>query len=375
MSTLGAMFSNNPKLTNVRRFFEATGVTGQIPSGTSVAASALFTNNPLLQNANYLFRSASSITGSFPVNLFGNCANLTTARGVFRACTGITGTIPGAEAVDSSLYMFKCLTSDNNAFNSLTDVSELFYGCSNMSSNIPSTLFAYTPVVNNVSSVFRGCGSLTAESKGVTGNIPANLLSTMNNLTNVSYLFSGCWNLTPMTWNAVKYSTPVDDNGSSTLFANNKLITNAAGLFQSTKVYNIPSDLFTGITLLENVSYMFNQANRSEANIPAVIFNYCPNISNIECFAGESGNNYVTTYSFTEFPSGIFKEYSASAGTGQKYISNVFCAFRNNNNTNGGTAILFQDWTNPPTKFAGCYHMCSNLTNIASVDDDYKQTA
>lgn len=370
LEDLSSIFSNNQKLTNVRRFFESTGVTGQIPSGTSAAASPLFAMNEDLTDVKYLFRNAQSVTGYIPVSLFGKCKQLASAKGVFKDCIGLNSTIAGS--TDSSEYLFKCFTSDNSCFNSLTDVSELFSGCSNIYSQIPSNLFIYTTAVTNVSSVFRGCGTEdTTANKGVYGEIPANLLATMPNITNVSYLFSGCWKLTPMTYDGDSYSSPVDATGASTLFANNKLINNAAGLFQRTNVYRVPADLFSGVTNLQDVSYMFNFANRSQALLPTTIFDSCRKISNIACFAGESGSSYNTAYSLLTFPTDIFKPYSTTSGVGQEYISNVFCAFRNNNNLTSGEAIDFWNWNNPPTSYAGCYHMCS-VTDIDTVPSEYK---
>lgn len=118
---------------------------------------------------------------------------------------------------------------------------------------------------------------------------------------------------------------------------------------------------------------MFNRADRSEALIPAVMFDLCNEISNVACFAGETGVNYNSAYGLTEFPSNIFKEYNTS-GVGQKYISSVFCAFRNNN-TASGTVIRFDQWVNPPKTVNGCYHMCNNLTGIENVPANYKASA
>lgn len=366
ISQLSTMFVNNTKLTDVRRFFESTGVTGQIPN-------SMFANNTMLQNANSLFRNANELSGSFPVNLFEKCAALSTCSRLFQACTGITETIPGS-GTDKTLYMFKCTASADNNFKSLTNVSYLFAECSNIHSEIPDNLFTYTPSVTTVCSVFKGCGTQADSTRGVTGNIPNNLLSSMTKLQDASYLFSGCWNLSPVDINGIKYSSPVTSEGSSTLFANNKLVSNVAGLFQSTNVYNIPFNLFDGVDKLTNVSYMFNKANRSEASIPGTLFNYCPNISTIECFAGETGSAYNTSYGMPVFPSGIFKEYDVNSLVGQKHIENVFCAFRNNN-TATGDAVLFQNWKIQPTKIAGCYNMCNALNNFDSINIEYKQSA
>lgn len=367
LSELSTLFSNNNNLENVRRFFESTGVSGQIPSGTNNSVSPLFALNPKLQDAKYLFRNAIGITGNFPAMLFAQCPNLTTVKGLFRGCTGITGSIPGA--LNSSEYLFKCLMTDSNEYASLSDVSELFMDCSNMYSIIPATMFEYTPAVVTVASVFSGCGSSSSSTKGVYESVPEMLLKPLTRLTDVSYLFSGCYNLSPV----------IEDDGTKNivpenLFANSSLINNAAGLFRYMKVYNVPASLFKSQTLLSNVSYMFNNCDRSEAFIPSVLFDQCNNISNIECFAGESGGSYNSSYGLTTFPNNIFKPYDSSSLIGQKNISNVFCAFRNNN-TATGNAILFDTWNIPPTKYAGCYNMCNNLSNINSVPDNYKQSA
>lgn len=357
MSALSSMFMYNSELTNVRRFFEATKVTGQIPSGTSTSASPLFANNTKIINANNLFKNATSITGGVPANLFGNCDSLSTANAVYYGCTGLTEPLPGAGS-DEALALFKCLTTSDNKFKSLTSIKDLFRGCSNMYTMIPDGIFVNTPNITNVSGVFRGCGTVDATAnKGVYGAIPNNLLASMKNLVDASYLFSGCWKLANDV-NGTRYSAPVDNEGNSTLFANNPLLENVEGLFQSTVVYNIPADLFKNNKYIANVSYMFNLANRSSAQIPSVLFDMCPNINTIRCFAGESGSAYNPSYSLTLFPANIFKQWDGA--TGQKNIKDVFCAFRNNNNTtNGASAIEFWNWNNPPTSFAGCYHMCN----------------
>lgn len=158
MATLGTLFTSNPLLTEVRRFFESTGVTGQIPEGTSIAASPLFAKNVLLQRADRLFANADNITGRVPATLFGNCPNLSSCESLFRSCSGITDVLPGA-GTDTSLQLFKCLTSETGEFKSLSNVAHLFDGCTGIYSQIPANLFVNTPGVTNASYAFRDCGT------------------------------------------------------------------------------------------------------------------------------------------------------------------------------------------------------------------------
>lgn len=369
ISTLTNMFANNTKLQAIRRFFESTGVTGTIPSGTANAASALFAKNTALIDVKYLFKGAIGLQNDVPSLLFGNCSNINTIKGLFSGCTGLTGSIPGS--TNSPTYaLLKCLTSQDGCYTSLTDCSEVFAGCSNIYSTIPSNLFMYTPRVTTVASLFNGCGVAGDANKGIYGEIPEELFNGLSLLGDVSFLFSGCYNLTPVNENGTLYNVP------SNLFSSTNVITNASGLFRYLKIYSIPADLFKQQTLLNNVSYMFNNCNRSSAVIPSTLFDKCPRISTIRCFAGESSGDYVSSTSFSSFPNNIFKQYSVDSDTGQKHITDVFCAFRNNASATG-TAIRFDLWNNKPyvNNIAGCYHNCGNLSNISEVPTEYKISA
>lgn len=157
IADLENLFASNPALTHVNRFFEATGITGQIPTSTEVdVASPLFGQNVSLQEADFLFRNTKN-SSSIPNLLFGRCAGLTSARGVFMGCTSLTGTLPGVD--NASLYIFKCLTSNDNTYQSLKRVDNFFRGCTAITSRIPTNLFAYTPKLTHISGFFQGCGS------------------------------------------------------------------------------------------------------------------------------------------------------------------------------------------------------------------------
>lgn len=353
ISTLSSIFSNNIELTHARRFFESTGVTGVIESSSNTVCP-LFRNNTKLIDAKKLFKN-SKITGTLPHLLFGSCNNLSNIDEIFYGCTGLNGEIPNDlfHVKDSTgVIVIPCSTAKNT-----------LYGCNNLVSQIPSDLFKSLTKVSNVSGFFRGCGSKTNTAKGIIGNIPSDLLSKLTSLTDVSYLFNGCWGITPIVNDDATYTTVSGD-----FLQYNTLITTVQGMFGNMKLHTIPATLFNTLSLLTDISYLFSGSDRTEMVIYNTMFNKNSLINNAKCFMGEeSSDAIVMSYNDNGSSSlnGLFKEYDVNLATGQKALTNVSYAFKNNPNMTGTIPAKFWEWSKQPTVYTQCYAK-TGFSNVAA---------
>ena len=365
ISDLSSLFYNNKGLTQVNRFFESTGITGTIPSGdtSANAASPLFINNTNLTSAEFLFKDCS-ITGNVPSMLFSNCPGLKSVRGLFYNAK-VSGILPGS-GNRKNQTLFKNLKSETSEFVNLDNVSYLFANCKELSSDIPTELFIYTPSVKNISYCFYGCGDQEKTTVGITGSIPGILLSTMSELTDASYMFAGCWNLTAEN-ELTNLFVPNE------LFKNNTRITTLQGLFMNVPVKKVAEGVFSDLSKLTDVSYMFSNSDRSGLELPASSFVNNTLISNISYFMGDTIGFSLGSTSNYSAPT-LYQYFAPNNGEfGQHKIKSVTRAFANNPNMTG-TAIPFWDTTVWPTpdNYNGCYAGCVTLTDYNSIPDSYK---
>ena len=149
-----------------------------------------------LTDAGFLFAGCTKVTGSVPAGFFSDNTLLSNAACCFRE-TGVSGLPTAGNSILRA-------TGDNSTlYNSLTDVSGMFYKCTGITSNVPSTLFAggtNITTIGNTSETIPGTSG-NVNSRGVfdgcTGilRFGEDFFNQMPNLTNISYTFNGCTNL------------------------------------------------------------------------------------------------------------------------------------------------------------------------------------
>ena len=159
------LFYNATNVITLRNAFNVSGVTGNIPEN-------LLKYCTKVENVAFLFGGSNNITGSIPENLFSNCSNLKTVYGVLGE-TSITGSIPE-----------KLLSNCPN----ITNVGELFKGCTGLTGSIPENLFTNCPNITGFYATFTGC-------TGLIGVIPENLFINQTQINNIQACFRNCTGL------------------------------------------------------------------------------------------------------------------------------------------------------------------------------------
>ena len=208
---------------NVTTFEYAFAETGlaSVPEG-------LFRYAENLTNAENMFYASKEIS-SVPADLLYNSPKLTTIKGLF--------------SQTSLAEIDKDFISKNTE---LTDVSQMFSNCRNLSS-IPAGFFDNNTKVTTCNALFAYCSSLES--------IPEGLFDHLTECTNFRMTF---------------HSTALSEVPKG-LFAHNTKCTTFDNTFNSTKLVTVPEDLFAGCSQV--VKFMSCFASCSELkSIPAGLF-------------------------------------------------------------------------------------------------------
>jgi hypothetical protein len=172
------------------------------------------------------------------------------------------------------------ITSVDNWGNTLfTDISEGFFGCSNLSS-LAADGIKCTGTIGN--SLFRACTSLTS--------LPQGLLDQWTALTNASIMFFGCTGLTGLPNDLFRFNTSIIafaltfkgcigiTSLPNNLFFYNTLVTNYLGTLEDCRNMSLPSVLFdlTALSIVTTFNNMMNTGLTSYSNTGTVqdIWNY-----------------------------------------------------------------------------------------------------
>lgn len=359
ISTLANIFRYaGINLTNIRRFFEGTSVSGTIPSN-------LISENTMLKNINKLFQNSK--VSNIPSLLFANNVSITNIDYLYDGCTSVSGSIPGdaLKVTDSegTLVDLPCNSAKG-----------IFRKCG-VTGTIPANLLQSLSRVTDISYMFAGCGSRGNDAVGLTGTIPANLISNCTQLVNVEHMFDGCYGLS-FSVNEEGFKTTI----SETFFDNCPNLANVSGLFSQMRIYTIPATIFERNPLITDVSYMFYLSDMRQAKLYSDMFQKQNNITDITGFmALRSPSSPNESYGLTEFEytgddlSGIFKQYDSNTQTGQKRIAKVKGAFLQQDKLIT-TPADFWNWTNTPDSSytASCYAFCTSLTDKDSIPSEYK---
>ena len=273
---------------NMWRFFEGcTGIKGQLPED-------FFANAKALAGGNYFFTGCSGITGTLPPRLLQPCAASLRDTGYMFSGLNITGGIPegffdGMVNLYEAGHMFSS-TKLNGVLpdkmfkdcRELTNVYNMFSGCSSLTGQIPTDLFNYNPKLRSVASFFNGCSSLVGEIPDTIFNLTTG--GTYDDLIYVENLFSNCSNLRGSEFPSYLFEfTPniliVDYlfNGIPNLSAEipndffqfTKRIQSAAYTFANTGAKGLfPARLFRGLTSLTNVAGIFSNCKNITGTLP-----------------------------------------------------------------------------------------------------------
>ena len=254
-------FASNTRLTNIAGCFMGTKIVGTPLSGSIFRASGDTTTVfNSLTNISGLFQSCSSIITVPNSDLFAGASNVTTAGTVYQ--TAPTG---------------------GNVL--LTGV---FYGCTGIAT-FGKNLFKTMPKLQNISGFFYSCTGLVSQAGG---GFDADILSTHANLTDVSNLFRGCTSLSinsvPSLFEASKSKitsvagvfmgcTSISDFNMS-LFQNMTKLSNASNIFNGCTTLGTSMsgcDMFDGCTSLQTVQGAFYGCTGITGSIPASLFNSC----------------------------------------------------------------------------------------------------
>lgn len=260
-----------PKIAGIDGFFANTRISGLPSSGSLFRRAGDTTSNiSTLKTISGLFHGCSSITDNLRADLFAGANEVTTAGEV---------QIPSATSGYVSLY-------------------GLFYNCTSIQ-RFSVDVFKSMPKLQNISGLFRGCSGLATQ---ISGDFDGSFLNTHEYLTDVHNLFYGCTNLTvnemPELFtasksritnaaNAFRGCTSIVDF-SNDLLSNMTQLLNASGIFYGCTGLSFAmtnKKPFVGCTSLEDVSSAFRECSQITGSVPNDLFDSCrstlKNVSNM----------------------------------------------------------------------------------------------
>lgn len=382
------LFSKCSSLTNIAMMFENCDLS------TNSLPDYLFTDSTKtvklqnLDNIAGLFTS-THIQGTVKKELFVGAENVTEmGRYTINLKPEFVGDTQENNYIYSSGLFANCdITVIYDDFLSLTpeilSIKEMFMGCSKLSTtyvtlasgdgyeqklnnNFSINFFKNNPKLVDARRVFKGCTSLL-------GNIPADLLKANVALNDISGMFDGCSNNGKVESGIFKYNTKLTN--ISNVFANNGTITG-----------EIPEDLLSTLTELENVSYLFS-GSTFKNSIPKNLFLYNTKIkkmdytfSNCLSLTGSIPSTLLSSCVELESCVGLFKNCN-KLSNGDSYTGTIVPSTLFNNNTllkdvsdvfNGCTAL---NGLLPNTLFSnniyiesayGLFNLCAKLTGTVS---------
>lgn len=220
------LFKYNTSISTLERMFHGTKIK-YVPNRN------LFATSTTLSSVYGMFSHCTEMVGEIPGDIFRNNPRLQSIGPFFYNCTKLTGEVPR-----------RIFDTNNGKDNVITNV-EHFFTNTGITGTIPAYIsesdkgiFDYSPNLSNVRACFYGC-------KGIIGAIPPDLFKYNNALTRVDYLFYNCTGLG---------STP-DARAE------------------------IPPGLLRGKTSINNVAYLFAEANNIRGTIPEGLLEDCIHIT------------------------------------------------------------------------------------------------
>lgn len=364
-----ALFSTNTELTNVSYFFYKSNLQGQIPA-------TLFANNRKLANVSGLFRDCLQMSSTIPGTLFRNCESITNCDYLFDNARMLYGSIPET--------LFESFDADGNPrpWNVGVNGRYIFRQCWGLTGEIPGRLLSdgigqVKLNATDISYMFYDIGNVSNDNPGtgISGPIPPTLFEGMSQVTNTSYMFHRCNFLTPYTVE-VEFEDDLVYALAPGLMDGLINLTTATGMFQWTRLAIngaiFHEDVFRYNTKLANTAVMFYSAISGNISLPSNMFRYNTSLSNVSSmFSNDSGNG---SGSWTgTIPSDLFRPRSVAGGivTGNN-LTNVSSVFAKNTAVKGN-AIQFWNWgSQQPTTVALAYGQCTQLTDYASIPNNYK---
>lgn len=376
----------SPLLDNVSDLFRnCSGLSGKIPTdllkynNNIVSAAGLFDGcsglgDSIVDNdipANLLkgktritdisrmFKGCSGLFGTIPIGFLDDCIQITDISELFSGCSNLHGEIPKRistwkkqpSPIDPSIIIDVETVQQYGLFDkcsNLIDASSLFSNCTNLRSEIPSTLFINAANVTDLSYIFHKCHSLYGPiPKELFANcrsvqtlqgafqdcvglynyvvdednpyaLPPELFQNCFNLTNISSafsmwgaqlphtsklngtlppnLFASCTKLTTI-FNMFSGCHMIYGNLDSNLFRMNTRLTTAEYAFDSTGIESLGSQLFFTCTSLKNISYAFASCFALTGPAPEYWLESSPikATSFTACYRGSTGlSNYAT---------------------------------------------------------------------------------
>ena len=255
-------FANNTNLTDIAGFFRNTSITGFSTEGSLFKNETNTTGLTKLTNISGLFEGCSSLEGNVRSELFEGALKVTDAGIQYY-------TIPSGSSIR---------------------LEGVFYNCNKLQL-FGSDIFNNMPSVKNISGFFKNCSSLLTQ---IGGNFNDTAFNTLANLTDIHDLFYGCTSLTvtkiPNLFAASKntiynasglfYGCSNISDFDVELFTNMSRLTNTSNAFRNcTSLSSLMTDLniFDGCTSLQNVSGMFYGCENIIGSVPVVLFNSCRN--------------------------------------------------------------------------------------------------
>ena len=326
------------------------------------------------------YSSAQTALNSLPAHFFGNCKYVTTMSTAFYA-SGLVS-VPASAFTDNSNNpgLQRCTTlslafGSNSTLTSFplnviqllpaaANLSGMLISASSLASTIPETYFqpasGLETTITNISGLFYGCSNLVINLT----NIP-NLLAPLTKLTNASMLFSGCTKCTGMV--------------PEGFFANNTKLTTLVACFRSTKISGLPAtgsifrangDTTTDMNSLTDISGLFESCT-SLVTVP-----------NSNLFAGGAkvtaagSGNYTIPSGSTTTINGVFYRCTGIIAFGKDLFKTMPKLKNISGFFNGCTALVYQagggfdgdilnthtDLTNVSNLFRGCTSL--NITTV-----------
>lgn len=377
------LFDHSPLLDNVQGCFAGcTGLSGTIPTD-------IFKYNNLLTKVTGLFDGCTGLTGEIPPNMFRGKSGLLLAERVFKRCTGLDSEIPKG-------FLDDCKW--------ITNIEEMFYGCSGLKGQIPKRISTFEEVVDPENpdivdviehveeyGLFDNCRELISAARvfygctGLRSEIPSTLLIAATKVTDLSEMFARCFYM---------YGPIPED-----LFKNCLKVTKVDGFFKDCvglyeyiidedRPYAIPEKLFENCFELISARSMLRMdgsnlphSSKLTGAIPENLFRNCRKLRDVN-------GMFCSTKVNGDLPGNLFRYNTLLENAGWLFSgaqltslgSNIFSTcgkirdlsytFNANTTLTGTAPDLWNKST--ATVFAKCFAGCTNLDNYAQIPDTWK---
>ena len=349
------LFRNNGKLVKVSGLFSGcTGIIGEIPSG-------LFTNTPNISLIDKVFRNCTGLNSYIPKGFLDNCPDVVNVSELFYGCAGLKGQIPervsewievpseeDPEIMDEIEIVHEYGLFDNCKV--LANANGLFYGCKNLHSTIPETLFISGQNITDLSYIFYRCHELY-------GQIPEKLFENCRKVIKLDYAFTDCCRLGKTSLEVTEddpYAIPPK------LFTNCRELATTVNMFSmwgnnpysNTLRGSLHKNMFRTNSKLSDINTMFGGCGLITGDLDGDFFAGNPNLTNCS-----------STFYGTKFNSVGSKLLSTNTK-----INNISYMFKGNNTVTGNAPKL---WQTPAMITTECFNGCT-FADQESIPATYK---